>query len=133
MEGAGMTLRERIGIDLGGRRPIEEELAWASAHGVRYLDVSLEAAGPAPNAPHLWSDERVAAVRGFAIVHVGLADDDRVIAGVTQALGDAEPSVRVVAAFLLVAALLTRWVKLSLHVAFAALNFCCFLALVEGR
>jgi len=52
-----------VGIDLGGRRPVEEGLAWASAHGVRYLDVCLEAAGPAPNAPHLWSDERVAAVR----------------------------------------------------------------------
>ena len=66
MEGAGMTLRERIGIDLGGRRPIEEGLAWAGAHGVRYLDVCLEAAGPAPNAPHLWSGERVAAVRDAA-------------------------------------------------------------------
>ena len=70
-----MTLRERVGIDLGGRRPVEEGLAWASAHGVRYLDVCLEAAGPAPNAPHLWSDERVAAVRDAAErggIHLGL-------------------------------------------------------------
>ena len=70
-----MTLRERIGIDLGGRRPIEEGLAWAATHGVRYLDLCLEAAGPAPNAPHLWSDERVAAVRDAAErggIHLGL-------------------------------------------------------------
>ena len=70
-----MTLRERIGIDLGGRRPIEEGLAWASANGVHYLDVCLEAAGPAPNAPHLWSDERVATVRDAAErggIHLGL-------------------------------------------------------------
>lgn len=70
-----MTLRERIGIDLGGRRPIEEGLAWAAAHGVRYLDFCLEAAGPSPNAPHLWTSERVAAVREVAErggIHLGL-------------------------------------------------------------
>jgi sugar phosphate isomerase/epimerase len=61
-----MTLRDRIGIDLGGRRPIEEGIAWAAANGVRYVDCCLEAAGPAPNAPHLWTPERVAAVRAGA-------------------------------------------------------------------
>ena len=70
-----MLLRERIGIDLGGRRPIEEGLAWAAAHEVHYLDVCLEAAGSAPNAPHLWSDARVATVRDLADrggIHLGL-------------------------------------------------------------
>ena len=72
---ASVTLRERIGIDLGGRRPIEEGVAWAAAHGVRYLDFCLEAAGPVPNAPHLWPAERVAAVREAAErggIHLGL-------------------------------------------------------------
>jgi len=70
-----MTLRDRIGIDLGGRRPIEEGLAWAAVHGVHYLDCCLEAAGPAPNAPHLWTDERAAAVRAATErggIHLGL-------------------------------------------------------------
>lgn len=70
-----MTLRERIGIDLGGHDPIEEGIAWAAAHGVRYVDCCLEAAGPAPNAPHLWSDDRAAAVRAAAErggIHLGL-------------------------------------------------------------
>ena len=29
-----MTLRERIGVDLGGRRRLEDGLAWAAAHGL---------------------------------------------------------------------------------------------------
>ncbi len=70
-----MTLRDRIGVDLGGRRPIEDGIAWAVANGVRYIDCCLEAAGAAPNAPHLWSDGRAAAVRSAAErggVHLGL-------------------------------------------------------------
>ena len=46
-----MTLRDRIGIALGGRRPIEEGIAWAAANGVRYVDCCLEAAGPAQPTP----------------------------------------------------------------------------------
>lgn len=70
-----MTLRDRIGIDLGGCLPIEEQLTWAAAHGVRFVDGCLEAAGPAPNAPHLWTDARAAAVRAAAAqagIHLGL-------------------------------------------------------------
>src|SRR4029453_11105081 len=64
-----------MGTAPAGPGPFEEGNAWATAHGVRYLDVCLEAAGPAPNAPHLWSDERVAVVRGAAErggIHLGL-------------------------------------------------------------
>jgi sugar phosphate isomerase/epimerase len=70
-----MTLRERIGVDLGGRRPIEEGIAWAATNGVRYVDCCLEAPGPAPNAPHLWSAERAGALRAAAAsggIHLGL-------------------------------------------------------------
>src|SRR6185436_3410237 len=33
--GRPMTLRERIGVDLGGKRRLEDGLAWAAASGVR--------------------------------------------------------------------------------------------------
>lgn len=57
-----MTLRERIGVDLGGRRRLEDGLAWAGAHGVHYVDVCLEGAPDHPNAPATWTAERVAAL-----------------------------------------------------------------------
>jgi sugar phosphate isomerase/epimerase len=63
-----MTLRDRLGIDLGGRTPIEESLAWAGQHGVRYVDASLEG-GTAPNVPHLLTDTRVAEIRRLCERH----------------------------------------------------------------
>ena len=64
-----MTLRERIGVDWGGRRPLEDGLAWAAAHGVRYVDVCLEGAPEHPNAPASWTAARAAAMRATCERH----------------------------------------------------------------
>ena len=37
-----MNLFERIGIDVGGKLPLEEAIAWAASHRVRFIDVALE-------------------------------------------------------------------------------------------
>ena len=69
------TLRERIGVDLGGRRRLEDGLAWAAAHDVHYVDACLEGAPDHPNAPATWTAERVAAVRATCArhgLHLGL-------------------------------------------------------------
>jgi len=69
------TLRERIGVDLGGRRRLEDGLAWAAAHGVHYVDMCLEGAPDHPNAPAAWTAERVAAIRTTCErhrIHLGL-------------------------------------------------------------
>jgi sugar phosphate isomerase/epimerase len=67
--GATTTLRERIGVDLGGRRPLEDGLAWAAAHGVHYVDACLEGAPDHPNAPATWTADRVAAIRATCERH----------------------------------------------------------------
>ena len=72
---APMTLRERIGVDLGGRRRLEDGLAWAAANGVYYVDMCLEGAPDHPNAPATWTPERVAALRTACErhgIHLGL-------------------------------------------------------------
>src|SRR5207249_675430 len=66
---AKTTLRERIGVDLGGRRPLEDGLAWAAAHGVHYVDACLEGAPDHPNAPATWTADRVAAIRATCERH----------------------------------------------------------------
>lgn len=37
-----MTLLERIGIDFGRRLPLEQAIAWAAEHAVRFIDVQLD-------------------------------------------------------------------------------------------
>lgn len=37
-----MTIEDRLGIDLGGRLPVAEAVAWAGAHGVRHIDVQID-------------------------------------------------------------------------------------------
>ena len=64
-----MTLSERIGVDLGGRRRLEDGLAWATANGVHYVDMCLEGAPDHPNAPSTWTPERVAAMRATCERH----------------------------------------------------------------
>ena len=69
------TLRDRIGVDLGGRRRLEDGLAWAAAHDVHYVDACLEGAPDHPNAPASWTAERVAGVRAACErhdIHLGL-------------------------------------------------------------
>jgi sugar phosphate isomerase/epimerase len=64
-----VTLHERIGVDLGGRRRLEDGLAWAAAHDVHFVDACLEGAPEHPNAPATWTAERVAAVRATCERH----------------------------------------------------------------
>jgi len=68
------ALRDRLGLDLGGRVPIEDSLAWAGRHGIHYVDCSLEG-GAAPNAPHLLTEARTAEIRRLCErheIHLGL-------------------------------------------------------------
>ena len=70
-----MTLKERIGVDLGGKHALEEGLAWAAAHDVRYVDACLEGAPGHLNAPARWTPERIAAMRASCErhgIHLGL-------------------------------------------------------------
>ena len=70
-----MTLKERIGVDLGGKHTLEDGLAWAAAHEVRYVDACLEGAPGHLNAPVRWTPERIAAMRATCErhgIHLGL-------------------------------------------------------------
>jgi sugar phosphate isomerase/epimerase len=57
-----VTLRDRIGIDLGQRNKIEDGLDAAILHGVRYLDLKIDVA---PNAVDTLTSERVAKIRSL--------------------------------------------------------------------
>lgn len=37
-----MEIVERIGIDIGAKKPLEDGLDWAAAHGLRYVDFRLD-------------------------------------------------------------------------------------------
>ena len=67
-----MTLRERIGIDLGGKVGLEEGLAWAAEHEFGYVDVCLDSP---PNEIGTFDAARVEGVRGLLEqnrIHLGL-------------------------------------------------------------
>jgi len=67
-----MTLRERIGIDVGGKVRLEEGLAWAAEHEFRYVDICLD--GP-PNEIGTFDAARVDGVRDLLEqnrIHLGL-------------------------------------------------------------
>ena len=55
-----MSLRERIGIDIGRKLRLEEAVAWAAEHQVRFIDLQLDAGA---NALGTIDDKRAAAVR----------------------------------------------------------------------
>jgi sugar phosphate isomerase/epimerase len=55
-----MGLRDRIGIDIGRRLKLEDGIEWAASHGVRYVDIQLDAAA---NALTTFDDRRAAGVR----------------------------------------------------------------------
>jgi sugar phosphate isomerase/epimerase len=55
-----MTLRDRIGIDFGGKMRLEDALAWAAANEVFYADVCVD---NAPNALETFDDARIEEVR----------------------------------------------------------------------
>ena len=67
-----MSLRDRIGIDLGRKIRLEEGIEWAAANGVRYIDIQLDTAA---NALTTFDDRRAAGVRAACEkrgVHLGL-------------------------------------------------------------
>jgi hydroxypyruvate isomerase len=61
-----MTLRDRIGLDLGRRSTIEDGIAAAIRHGVKWLDVKIDVA---PNAVESLTPERVARIRSDCETH----------------------------------------------------------------
>jgi sugar phosphate isomerase/epimerase len=61
-----MSLRDRIGIDLGRRLRLEEGIEWAGTHGVRYIDIQLDTAA---NALPTFDDARTRNVRALAERH----------------------------------------------------------------
>lgn len=67
-----MTLRDRIGIDLGQRNLIEDGIKAAIENDVRYLDLKIDVA---PNAIETLTNERVAQIRKACEaneIHVGI-------------------------------------------------------------
>jgi sugar phosphate isomerase/epimerase len=67
-----MNLSDRIGVDVGRKLPLEDAVAWAGAHGVRFIDVQLDTGA---NAMTAIDDERAAALRAACErhgVHLGL-------------------------------------------------------------
>ena len=61
-----MSLRDRIGIDIGHKLALEDAVAWASAHSVRFIDVQLDTGA---NALGTIDDRRAAALRGSCERH----------------------------------------------------------------
>jgi sugar phosphate isomerase/epimerase len=67
-----MSLRDRIGIDLGRKLPVEEGIEWAGANDVHYVDAQIDIA---PNALESFDADRCRAVRDACErngVHLGL-------------------------------------------------------------
>ena len=67
-----MTLRDRIGIDVGRRLRLEEAIAWAAVHNVRYIDIQLDTAD---NVFTSFDDARAAGIRQACQnhgIHLGL-------------------------------------------------------------
>jgi sugar phosphate isomerase/epimerase len=70
--GEAMNLFDRIGIDIGRKLSLEDAVAWAAEHRVRYIDIQLDTGA---NALGTIDDARTAAVRGAcdkAGIHLGL-------------------------------------------------------------
>ena len=67
-----MSLRDRIGIDVGRRLKLEDAIEWAAEHEVRWIDIQLDSGA---NVLSSFDDARAAGVRRACeryAVHVGL-------------------------------------------------------------
>ena len=67
-----MSFFDRIGIDIGGKLPLEDAIAWAAAHQVRFIDVQLDSGA---NALATIDEARGRAVRSACErdgIHLGL-------------------------------------------------------------
>jgi sugar phosphate isomerase/epimerase len=85
-----MSLRERIGIDVGRRLKLEDAVEWAAQHDVRWIDIQLDRGA---NALSSFDDARAAGVRRACErhgVHLGLHTSSAVnVAEVAPFVGDA--------------------------------------------
>ncbi len=61
-----MNLRDRIGVDLGQRNKIEDGLAAAVTHGIKFLDLKIDVA---PNAIETLTPERIRGIRAICEAH----------------------------------------------------------------
>ena len=61
-----MDLKDRIGVDIGRRAKLEDGIAWAVKHGVRYIDIQLDTA---QNALTTFDETRARAVRASIEKH----------------------------------------------------------------
>jgi sugar phosphate isomerase/epimerase len=69
---AGISIRDRIGIDAGRKLPVEEAVEWAADNGVRYLDCQIDIE---PNALESFDEGRCAPIRVACEkrgIHLGL-------------------------------------------------------------
>ena len=67
-----MTLRDRIGVDVGRRLVLEDAVAWAAHHQLRYIDIELDTDA---NALTSFDDRRCTAIRAACAdrgIHLGL-------------------------------------------------------------
>jgi sugar phosphate isomerase/epimerase len=85
-----MTLRDRIGIDVGRRLRLEDAIEWAAEHEVHWIDIQLDVGG---NALPSLDETRAAAVRRACAqhkVHLGLHTSSAVnVAEVAPIVSDA--------------------------------------------
>jgi sugar phosphate isomerase/epimerase len=85
-----MTLRDRIGIDVGRRLRLEDAIEWAAEHQVRWIDIQLDAGA---NALPSFDERRADAVRRACAqhkVHLGLHTSSAVnVAEVAPFVSDA--------------------------------------------
>src|SRR5205823_2968341 len=61
-----MSLRERIGVDIGRKLPLEKAVSWAARHQVRFIDLQLDTGA---NALGTIDDKRTATVRAACERH----------------------------------------------------------------
>src|SRR5262245_56566168 len=76
--GMAITLRDRIGVDLGRRNRIEDGLKAAIEHQIRWLDIKIDVA---PNAIESLTPERIAGIRDTAErhgIHLGVHTESAV-------------------------------------------------------
>jgi sugar phosphate isomerase/epimerase len=85
-----MSLRDRIGIDVGRRLRLEDAIEWAAQHQVRWIDIQLDGGA---NALNTFDDARAAGVRRGCerhAVHLGLHTASAVnVAEMAPYVGDA--------------------------------------------
>src|SRR5687768_4251379 len=61
-----MTLRDRIGVDLGRRLKLEDAIEWAAKNGMRHIDIQLDTG---ENALPKFDAKRCAGVRRLLDTH----------------------------------------------------------------